>query len=169
MFLNVYKVDSLNNKQIIHQIKCKDSTRFIVPINITTIGDKYLCEFGEGAYYYSSPTILREDINASARSVMLVDPSQFGLISSTTNQDEIVKRCKLYPNPANELISIEFEQEITGKVHIYDIHGKIIKETSVKQTNTHTLSIIDFSVGMYTLSASTYDGSNLYIGRFVKM
>jgi len=73
----------------------------------------------------------------------------------------------IYPNPFNQTLSIEMEENIrNGEVKIYDLVGKEVlkqKLTDIKTTvNTSTLEN-----GIYVLKVVSSEG-NMFVGKVVK-
>lgn len=81
-------------------------------------------------------------------------------ITETVKQNEI----KLYPNPANDYISCDFEMEKSGMMYInvFDIQGKLIlaAEYNLGKGKHHKMiNISKFESGMYILNAQ-FNGRN---------
>jgi hypothetical protein len=76
------------------------------------------------------------------------------LVNNTTNVN-------IYPNPANDVVSFEFENELTEKVTIclLDMAGKPVKTIQTSKV-TYSMDISDLSDGLYFVRIS---GSNLNI------
>jgi hypothetical protein len=76
------------------------------------------------------------------------------LVKNTTNVN-------IYPNPANGMVSFEFENELTEKVTIclLDMTGKPVKTIQTSEV-TYSMDISDLSDGVYFVRIS---GSNLNI------
>ena len=77
-------------------------------------------------------------------------------------------KMKLYPNPAQYILTIEIQDAdilFPCKLMIIDILGKELKRYSVNDSKT-TLNISNLSPGVYVLKASTQEG--IHIKKFVK-
>ena len=85
---------------------------------------------------------------------------------------------KIYPNPANSVINIEFLGDQNNRVYelseansynitITDITGKVIK-TQKTNTNKATVQISELETGVYFISASTIDKKIILNQRFMK-
>jgi hypothetical protein len=71
------------------------------------------------------------------------------------------KYCKIYPNPANHKIVIEFKDaQQDGNIALYDIYGRILLEQRILNTTTNTLNIEGISSGVYILKVES-NGSNV--------
>ena len=78
-------------------------------------------------------------------------------ISNTANG---VQEFKVYPNPAQNVITIETVQDVAiTKASLYSIDGKLILQTVPNDnTETNTIDISSVSKGIYVLSVETNDG-----------
>ena len=70
------------------------------------------------------------------------------LLNSSQNESESL--LKIYPNPANQIININGNQ-IIEKVEIFDIHGKLIKNFSLLNSENRSINISSLVTGIYIL------------------
>ena len=80
---------------------------------------------------------------------------------------------RLYPNPAQDRISVEFKSMHTGniEIRIYDLDGKVVKnmEQAVRAGDQKlTLEIQDLANGLYVIKG-ILNGSQILDGKFNKM
>jgi len=92
--------------------------------------------------------------------------------NSHTNADtNKVSNFIVYPNPANESITIDYTGDITllqkCQIEFYDIYGKLIK-TEVLCKNSQTLNINDLSPGLYIYRITNFN-SILQKNKLIKM
>ncbi|MBE0648473.1 MAG: T9SS type A sorting domain-containing protein [Bacteroidales bacterium] len=59
--------------------------------------------------------------------------------------------CRVYPNPANEIITIETGNEDTYTIEVYDLAGKLLKSETLFGENLH-LNVSGIHEGMYLLN-----------------
>lgn len=78
---------------------------------------------------------------------------------NTTNQISI------YPNPANEVITVNISNESLSRIEIYDITGKLVLSQTVRQKKT-TIDIKDLNSGMYLMNVIS--GNAKYSERIIK-
>ncbi|MBL4594820.1 MAG: T9SS type A sorting domain-containing protein, partial [Flavobacteriales bacterium] len=84
-------------------------------------------------------------------------------VDFTTSIDELkANTIKIYPNPAKEKITIEFEAAKTGQLMIRDIAGRTIMIKELKQTQQLSISVQELSQGVYFI---TYENK---VVKFVK-
>ena len=77
------------------------------------------------------------------------------LISSTNDLDS-TKNTKIYPNPSEQVINIEIEQEaIPSKIYLSKLNGEVVKEIP---SNIRTLSVSDIPKGAYLLTIEFESG-----------
>ena len=73
---------------------------------------------------------------------------------------------KLFPNPAQNQLSIEFNQDYSGFVEVYDLTGKKLEAFQLNHVGVRKLNIQDFHKGIYFVRLSTDNGYE--IKKFVK-
>jgi hypothetical protein len=73
---------------------------------------------------------------------------------------------KYYPNPVDQELTIEFEQEFTGRVEMLDMNGRILLQQRRSNSLRTTLNTSDLPPGTYLLKL-TGDGDN-YLLRIIK-
>jgi hypothetical protein len=71
----------------------------------------------------------------------------------------------IFPNPVIETLQINNAEEDT-RVHLYDVLGKLVLETTIN--GTQTLSMTQFNSGVYQLVLLSSDGVQLHSERIVK-
>ncbi len=136
------------------------------PMNV----DSYLWDFGDGnsstdenpTHEYDNPgtyevsvIINRDDCNDGT----LLEKT----LEVTVNIDEVVKSdryIKLYPNPANNVVTIELEEELQmHTLMVQDITGRIVLEqTFVETTSNVRLSTQSLASGLYQVVIDTNEG-----------
>ena len=72
-----------------------------------------------------------------------------GTITSTVDLDPSDLRIKLYPNPASDIINIEFIEERPQSIELIDIAGKQIKLIRTIQSGSQTIDMTDIESGLY--------------------
>jgi len=66
---------------------------------------------------------------------------------------------KVYPNPATNILHIEFTSITPNKIEIQDIHGRTVYSQLVSPTqNTHEVSLADVSSGVYFVKLHSSEG-----------
>jgi hypothetical protein len=72
-------------------------------------------------------------------------------------ENTLSSRMLVAPNPANDLVTVNFENNYTGILLITDITGRIVKQVQVNNTNRVNINTNDLSNGFYQISTM---GSN---------
>ncbi len=75
----------------------------------------------------------------------------------------------LYPNPANEIITIDAEGDACGKkeLYLYNSLGKLIKVVKMEETK-HTLDVSSLPKGVYLLKMNHANGA-VYVEKFLRL
>ena len=84
------------------------------------------------------------------------------------DEEEIIERVSIYPNPAKDRISIE-SNILFSKIIIRDIHGRIIRNVKITETDYYSIDT-PFASGYYFVSiidsfGKTISNNSLIIGR----
>jgi len=75
------------------------------------------------------------------------------------------KRITLFPQPASQLIHIQFEAKDIYEIAIFDIEGRLVLQEAREPETSGILDISSFPVGFYTIKIR--DGQNLYIKKLI--
>ena len=75
------------------------------------------------------------------------------------NVESIAKPYFCYPNPAKDIIYIEFSPDVNCKsVEIYDMDGRLAVETFPETSQSPTISIANLTPGLYLIKVRMSDG-----------
>jgi len=97
----------------------------------------------------------------SLNGIMQNEDSENRIFDETNSQiSNLTTQISIYPNPANNLLNIEyngFENTNANNIKIYDITGKEVSNYSVTNNNNTTsqLNISNFESGVYIISIQT--------------
>jgi len=86
------------------------------------------------------------------------------LIYSTTsieNENNLNIEPLIYPNPANDIFVVQFEDVKTYEVHLYNLFGQQVK--SVVGTGKTILNVTDFPSGLYYLKIAEQNNNSVFI------
>ena len=151
----------INTQGILEQIS-RDSlmfnptdnyTNFSLPINYsnTNVVPDSVSIWFESKGYNSGTT------SCGLSHFLYLDDLQFHFTPLSTNKIEHLK-FKIFPNPANETITIEYSSNITvKKIQLVDLSGRIVK--TFTNTKDKILYVNDLSKGNYLLTIHTPEGS----------
>jgi len=115
--------------------------------------------FPEGRYGFESPTFL----NQAMYPVRTWGVSFWVTVDEITGINDYVnnQNIKLYPNPAEEVLFVELENNRKSDYVIYDILGKVEK-TGQLVDNKSQINISELSTGMYIIQINTENNSMSY-------
>lgn len=118
-------------------------------------------EFNEG----KRTAIFRYDLNNDNLQDLLIGNYRGGVsffrgdISSQVIESEFEKGFSVYPNPANSILTLEFEKLAKHDVQIINQLGQTVKEYPNIEKQTLTIGIEDLSTGQYFIRVSNNDQS----------
>jgi hypothetical protein len=82
--------------------------------------------------------------------------TEFGNPLSVSN--EIAFETRIFPNPANENISVSWAQDVrVDRIEVYDLTGRLIKGESISADKIFTMDISDLTNGMYLINLVSGD------------
>ena len=80
-------------------------------------------------------------------------------------EEEIIERVLIYPNPANNRISIE-SNILFNKIIVRDIHGRVIRNIKISETENYSIDT-PFTSGYYFLSIEDSLGKTISNNSFI--
>ncbi len=104
-----------------------------------------------------------EDVNGELYAVALggdIYKIEGGEILSNSNIDS-VSDIFLLPNPASNIVTLQASNTLITEITITDIKGSIIYSETNKPTETKTISVSNFSNGMYFVKAVSENGNEI--------
>jgi hypothetical protein len=81
------------------------------------------------------------------------------VVSSITEKTE--HKANLYPNPAQNILNVEFESAVQGKLAIRDLSGRLISSIRINGSRT-TIDAAPLAKGIYSL-----DLNGSFVGKFI--
>lgn len=125
---------------------------------------------GDNTIYYSdkfggnSWTTFGEDINGELYIAGGTSGNIYKIIPGNLSNNEFeTSQIKMYPNPANNYVNLNFENiSLPKEINILDINGKLIKTYNQFSSNSIQLSTKSFSKGLYLLQISNNQGNIIY-------
>ena len=113
--------------------------------NAASVNAEAMLKFVFNTHYYEYLSLP----NADGNNRRMINNSD--IVSEVTQSESLFK---LYPNPANQSVTIQFvtEQAYSGmQMMVYDITGKVVITQTVKD-NLATISINNLTSGMYLVT-----------------
>ena len=84
------------------------------------------------------------------------------MLSVTDNYET---KCKIYPNPANDRLTIATEANME-EIAIYDIYGRTVRQQVNETTSQQVIDVADLENGIYFINIKTDKGN--IVKRFIK-
>lgn len=69
--------------------------------------------------------------------------------------DEKLSTLKIYPNPSNHVVNINWEYDQAVNLRVYDIHGKLVKQIKNQMLKAYQMDISDLDTGQYFIEFQT--------------
>lgn len=134
-------------------------------IIIDDFADGMCCEFGEGSY---SVTTSNGQVIANGGNFEDSERTTFGINMTMSTHDFILKNISLYPNPAQNQISINVKNGTSwpSNIEILNTLGQKIMSKNINDTNDLTLDVYSLSNGIYFIRMNV-DNENIVL-RFIK-
>jgi len=89
------------------------------------------------------------------------------LENNTSSTYRSIKGLKLYPNPTNALLHIEWNTNIHGKGTIYNALGQVVRSEIAVEGNSVNLELSELPNGVYHIIITTDSGQ--YGSKFIKI
>lgn len=118
---------------------------------------------GSGNNFFGLVGNLNMDVNASEIIWEFFNRHSLqGLISSVNEAEGSRGLVKVFPNPANDVLNIEWKETRITSIELCDVSGKMILETTVEPSGTSVqLPVKDLAAGLYLVSCTTVDGKKM--------
>ena len=82
--------------------------------------------------------------------------SGYDEILASIHSNKTALTFQMYPNPANDLLTIKVQDGLEGELKIYDMQGKLLMIENL--LGSDQVSITDLSVGMYIVQIISKKG-----------
>jgi parallel beta-helix repeat protein len=138
--------------------------------NLSNSGATYSWNFGDGVgtstavnpvYNYTTTGSFNVILNASNACGGPVNTSKTVTISVLGGLDDNLDtsgEALVYPNPANDLLFVQFDKQSSGVISLMDLNGKLIKKEMVKENGKKiAFDLSGLSSGMYILHIDQAD------------
>jgi len=77
--------------------------------------------------------------------------------SLSANDFTLINKLKLYPNPAQNQVTIEANELTNASLQIMDINGRVLQIQNLQ--NTNTINIENFQTGVYLFKITSQEGT----------
>jgi hypothetical protein len=161
--LDLYISDDKDSLSIVKTFVATDSLRTVDLIFARYVnnGDDILINWRERSSYYNDNNDFVIDDAATAYSLLLFDAKAFE--KYLTNLNEFTSsQFSIYPNPTNDLITINFQKTISGIINVVDINGKEVITEKLNLSDQIILSIYGLQPGIYFTNFISDDGKSIF-------
>lgn len=115
---------------------------------------------GTITWSYDAPsaiTTFGEDMNGE---LFVMNAGSLKRIVDTLGNDEFTQNgFSIYPNPAFETVFIKSTNDTrAASIELFDLSGKLLFSQNVEASPENSISVANFSTGLYVLSVATQDG-----------
>lgn len=107
-------------------------------------------------------SVMKLDYIKTFRDLNALNTYEFSL---SIEENDIISKIKLYPNPTNGIVLIKNSQLINGSVKVYDLNGRSLLSKDVNNS-TEEIDISNFSNGVYLFKVKVENKE--FIKRIVK-
>ncbi len=131
-------------------------------IKIERVSDNILC------YFTHRETATRLDPAPLWSSWIMIKGEDLGLL--TTNKDlstEQENLLKISPNPTSDILTIEFDKVISGKLYIYNEIGHLIRSEDLYDVKEYKYNVSEFLDGKYHIQF--IDDNKIFNAQFIKV
>jgi uncharacterized protein (TIGR02145 family) len=108
-----------------------------------------------GNVYYQIEIINPNNCNPTKSMSYSSSKSNIVNTNSSSLEEIIEPHFVVYPNPANELLTIESESKMNNKFFVFDAVGRVVN-SGLMSSSKNTLDISGFSKGTYTLTIENF-------------
>ncbi|MBK6698613.1 MAG: T9SS type A sorting domain-containing protein [Saprospiraceae bacterium] len=126
------------------------------------MSDNILC------YFIHRETATRLDPAPLWSSWIMIKGEDLGLL--TTNKDlstEQENLLKISPNPTSDILTIEFDKVISGKLYIYNEIGHLIRSEDLYDVKEYKYNVSEFLDGKYHIQF--IDDNKIFNAQFIKV
>ena len=91
-----------------------------------------------------------------------------GPMTGISPDHSVRNNCSIYPNPANDIVNIDFEKPVTGTLVVFDFTGKAIISKEINdQTDHEIIPISELKSGTYFVRISSNEGTAIELRKLV--
>ncbi|VXB62955.1 putative hemagluttinin family protein [Flavobacterium sp. 9AF] len=107
-----------------------------------------------GAHYFGVQNT--SPANTVGRQALFMD--NFSVSEVLSVDTFLASKFKIYPNPINDIVSINSDSVSFDNISILDINGRTVKQVNVNAVNQFSLNISELNSGIYFLKVKTKEG-----------
>ncbi len=97
-----------------------------------------------------------------------IDDIRIELDRSTSTSDVAKLNFVIYPNPTSDQLFIQLPSAMTGKISVYDLNGRIVKQAIIdRHSDISIINVAELNSGVYLIHVE--GGKTAYSAKFIRM
>jgi len=126
-----------------------DEDFILLPLDLYNIGDNNIL-----VRFFQRKRVNGE-LEGNWNTWMSFDKSDLGFISSTKDESDSEIAFNVYPNPAGDIINVEFEDILSGSLEIIDMMGMVMMERGIHNEKRFDINTSKLAGGLYSIVVRT--------------
>lgn len=136
-------------------------------IDIHELPDGSILAVGEAQDEIVNSWIIRLDENGCLIEGQCEDQEHW--LTSAEDVNAALNPIQTFPNPAHDILNINFKTSLSGVLTIFDMSGNVIIMQELNNKNRQNIDVSDLQEGVYLLSVRSRDPSlDMYSQKFLK-
>lgn len=163
---NSYSTANPDGSTVVENINGLSSGDYVFTIN-DAFGDGICCGFGNGSYTLESSEgviVTGGQFAASETTNFCVDDTKSKSLRTNPLADENVDLFKIYPNPAQSILSIDARGEQIDNIKVFNMLGMMVQE--VRTSGVQSIDVSNYNAGTYFIRITS--GETVITRRFIK-
>ncbi|WP_055443553.1 PQQ-dependent sugar dehydrogenase [Lacinutrix himadriensis] len=143
---------------------CSDEIGYVQE-NGTTFNLTLIDQFGNDGF-----SAFGEDINGELYIAGIRTGIIYKIVDADLSiEDQSIFNIKMYPNPVIDSLHLDFRNttHVIKEIHIFNLHGKLVKSVSMPKNTITTLSTKEMQSGLYFIEINAENGSKK-TSKFIK-
>ena len=101
-----------------------------------------------------------EDMNGELYIAGILTGNIYKLVEANlSTESNDLKDFNMHPNPANDILSFNFENTLASRIDFYDLHGKLVREITDITEYSFSISTQQLSKGLYIVKVQGANGN----------
>ncbi|MEZ4910905.1 MAG: T9SS type A sorting domain-containing protein [Saprospiraceae bacterium] len=140
-----------NQFKVKQSLVSEDTLRYLLVFNVTPVNGLLIIHSQEGSWALDEDGERVFDYPSKANSIMAFSLESLGIISHTDDR-VATDLVSIYPNPAQENVTITFDSPSDGVIEVINLRGDLMQKIHDKGRQSQTIDISDWPSGMYIIS-----------------
>ncbi len=145
--INVWLLEESGASSLLRTFEIEDEREIRLSFNIEVLGNK------DVLFFYTAQTRGAQNLSVNFHNmVMRIGAEDLGLTTSTVERNDQRLTIKVFPNPFNEVLNIDFGKPISGSFALFDLQGKLVADGSLKDQIELSWDASNLPSGVYVIS-----------------